>query len=152
MRSQACFKTQTVRALRVRSGGTFPPSPSLQGKGCLLVRMTPCGLTSVSGGSGFNSRPFRGGLGRGFPFCSTIPPCQSRISSLVNTSPKKNSNARPLCPAYGGDISPFSKSENGETRREMTPAEKPAKRVARSPREEVGSSVQAATSHSGIHC
>jgi len=34
---------------------------------------------------------------------------------------EKLQRARPLCPS---DISPFSKNENGESRRDMTPAEK----------------------------
>ena len=40
-------------------GETFPPSPSLKGRGCLLVEMTLCGLAGVLGREGSGTLSFR---------------------------------------------------------------------------------------------
>ena len=79
-------------------------------------------LDFVFGGEDVDSRPFRGGLGRGFFELESNHADQEYCH--WSTRHQRKTSTRPLCPAYGGDISPFSKSENGESRREMTPAEK----------------------------
>jgi len=69
-------------------------------------------------GSVFSFSPL-GETGEGF--YRRILPCRLRISSQIKGSPKKSFNAPPPCPS---DIPPFSKNENGGSRRDMTPAEK----------------------------
>ena len=52
--------------MRFEWGGDLSPVPFPQGKECLLVGMRLHGLAGISDGKVSNSRPFRGGLGRGF--------------------------------------------------------------------------------------
>ncbi len=107
---------------------TYPP-PFPNGKGARCVMGLLNFQSNVSLEEGFGFSPLgETGDGRGvLLFCITIPPCRSRTSSQVKPSPKKNFNATPL----SFEHLPIFKNENGESRRDMTPAEKTAKRLAR---------------------